>query len=203
VTGPNIGNLPQGTYYIRIEDLNDCYVETDADLIHPDSLVITFETEEAFCPDKPDGILSIYVDGGTYPYQINWDRGLPDNEDYFSNLLWGAYVATVTDMNNCVTVDTAFVDYTHISCLVIPNAFSPNGDGINDEWVIEGMELYPNAEIRIFDRWGSRVFYTENGADERWDGFFYGRELPIDSYHYIIDLNNDEPPVTGNITIVR
>ena len=113
------------------------------------------------------------MDGGTFPYLINWDRGLPDNENYFNDVYWGEYVATVTDANNCVTVDTAFVDYTYASCLMIPNAISPNGDGFNDLWIIEGLELYPNVELRIFDRWGSRVFYSENAADNPWDGSFY------------------------------
>ncbi|MCK5138018.1 MAG: gliding motility-associated C-terminal domain-containing protein, partial [Bacteroidales bacterium] len=203
LTGPYIENLPQGTYFIRIEDLNDCFVETDAELIHPDSLELDFDTENAFCKDKPDGHLDLSIDGGTFPYHISWDRDLPANEDYFNDLYWGDYVATVTDGNNCVTVDTAYVGFTYASCLVIPNAFSPNGDGFNDIWIIEGIELYPNVELRIFDRWGSMVLYTGNAADEPWDGSFYGRVLPIDSYHYIIDLNNDEPPLTGNVTIVR
>jgi gliding motility-associated-like protein len=202
-TGPYIEDLPEGLYLIRIEDLNDCYVETEAELIHPDSLALSFETGNAFCRDKPDGAIRLDIDGGTYPYHIGWDRGLPDNENDFNDLYWGEYVATVTDANNCVTIDTAFVGYTYTSCLSIPNAFSPNSDGFNDLWIIEGLELYHNVKLRIFDRWGTRVYYSGNAADEPWDGSFNGRELPIDSYHYIIDLNNDEPAVTGNVTIVK
>jgi len=200
---PFMDGLPQGNYFIRVEDLNNCYDETDVDLVHPDSLELNFETGNAFCKDKPDGQLRLYVDGGTFPYFIEWDRDLPDNEESFNEVYWGQYVATVTDGNNCVTIDTAVVGYTYASCLVIPNAFSPNGDGFNDLWIVEGFELYPNVELRIFDRWGTLVFYTKNAADEAWDGTFTGRQLPIDSYHYIIDLNNGEPPVTGNVTIVR
>jgi gliding motility-associated-like protein len=200
---PYIGNLPEGTYEIRIEDLNDCFVETEAELIQPYPLELSFDTENAFCKDKPDGQLRLNVEGGTFPYQISWDRGLTANENYFNDVYWGDYVATVTDANNCVIADSAFVDYTYESCLIIPNAISPNGDGFNDLWIIEGLELYPNVELRIFDRWGTRVYYSENAADNPWDGSFSGRQLPIDSYHYIIDLNNNEPPITGNITIVR
>ncbi|MEN8227997.1 MAG: T9SS type B sorting domain-containing protein [Bacteroidota bacterium] len=201
--GPYMENLPQGSYHIRIEDLNDCSIETDADLIHPDTLALSFDTEDAYCKDKPDGQLDLHVDGGVYPYLISWDRGLPDNEGSFDNVDWGAYVATVTDVNNCVTIDTAFVDYTHASCLVIPTAFSPNSDGYNDLWIIEGLELYPQAEIRIFDRWGVRVYYSGAAGDNPWDGSFTGRQLPVDSYHFIIDFNNGEDPEMGNVTIVR
>ena len=130
-------------------------------------------------------------------------RFLPDNETFSNELSSGDYVATVTDANQCVAIDTAKVGFTHKSCLVIPNAFSPNGDGFNDMWLIEGIELYSEVDMRIFDRWGSRVFYTPNAAGEQWDGTFDGRHLPIDSYHYVINLNNDEPAITGNVTIVR
>ena len=196
-------NLPEGVYHIRIEDLNDCFVEGDAELINPDSLELSFDTEDAFCPNKPDGEMNLYIDGGTFPYDISWSEGLPENEDSFNELRSGSYVATVTDFNLCVTIDTVTVGYTYESCLVIPNAFSPNGDGYNDRWVIEGIELYSNVEIRIFDRWGSRVYYSPNAGDDPWDGTFNGRRLPVDSYHYIIDLHDDNDPITGNITIVR
>ncbi|MCK5692278.1 MAG: gliding motility-associated C-terminal domain-containing protein, partial [Bacteroidales bacterium] len=144
-----------------------------------------------------------YIDGGIPGYWITWSGGLPENETYFNNLYSRDYVATVTDANECVMIDSVEVGYTHISCLVIPNAFSPNGDGFNDQWVIEGLELYTNVDIRIFDRWGTRVYYSPNAVDDPWDGTFDGRKLPIDSYYYIIDLSNDEPGIPGNVTIVR
>jgi gliding motility-associated-like protein len=203
LTGPYTSNLMAGDYTIRIEDLNDCYVETSAELVNPDTLELHFETEDAFCRDRPDGEMDLDITGGTYPYEITWDQGLPDNEDSFRELFAGPYVATVTDANLCVAVDTVVVGYSYESCLVIPNAFSPNGDGFNDLWMIEGLELYHNAEIIIFDRWGTKVYHTRNAADEPWDGTFEGRRLPIDSYHYIIELHTGENPIPGNVTIVR
>jgi len=201
--GPYVENLPAGEYAITIEDLNDCLKETVVTLEHPDSLQLGFETEDAFCKDTQDGELRLLADGGSPPYSISWDRGLPENEDWFNDVYWGDYVATVTDFNNCVTIDTAYVGYEHMSCLVVPNAFSPNSDGYNDMWVIEGLELYPNPEIWIFDRWGSQIYHSQIPVSDPWDGSFNGRNLPIDSYHYIIDLKNGEDPITGNITIVR
>ncbi|MEN8157838.1 MAG: gliding motility-associated C-terminal domain-containing protein, partial [Bacteroidota bacterium] len=203
LTGPYNENLPEGDYFIRIEDLNDCYAETQAELRHPDSLALEFATVAAYCKDKPDGELSLYIDGGEPPYYVRWDRDPSVQGLYLDDLLWGEYVATVTDFYGCVTIDTAMVDYTFTSCLEIPNAFSPNGDGFNDRWVIEGLELYPNVTLKIFDRWGNLMYVTTNAVDEPWDGYLNGRILPIDSYHYIMNLNNDEPPITGNITIVR
>jgi gliding motility-associated-like protein len=196
-------NLPSGVYQIRVEDLNDCLAETQAELEDSPPIVIGLTTEDAFCPDKKDGSMELYVEGGAPPYLVSWSGGLSDNEYYFNDILPGPYEVTIEDFNECVMIDTAEVGYTFMSCLVIPNAFSPNGDGFNDNWVIEGLELYTDPEIRIFDRWGSRVYYSPDPVSDPWDGTFDGRRLPIDSYHYIIDLNNDDPPVTGNITIVR
>ena len=168
-----------------------------------------------------------YFDLDLSPYRLTFDDGLfsqyyyypllkshPGDLTYFittsfikpgtaRDMYAGEYVATVTDAHECVTSDTVVVGYTYESCLVIPNAFSPNGDGFNDYWMIEGLELYPNAEIRIYDRWGTRVYYSPNAMDDPWDGTFDGRVLPIDSYHYIIDLQTDDPGIKGNVTIVR
>jgi gliding motility-associated-like protein len=167
-------------------------------------IVISFETVNAFCPEKLDGQLSLELTGGAPGLlDVSWSGGLSDNEYYFNEVKAGPYEVRVEDMNECVMMDTVVVGYDYESCLVIPNAFSPNGDGFNDLWVIEGLELYTDPEIRIFDRWGSRVYYSPTPVSDPWNGTFDGRKLPIDSYHYIIDLNNDERPVTGNITIVR
>ncbi len=204
VREPYIYDLPAGSYAIEIRDLNDCLAETSAELEDNPLLELTFDTEDAYCPDAVDGQLTLYIEGGSPSYFIDWNQGLPANEQYFNDLRWGDYVATVTDANFCVTTDTVYVGYTYESCLVIPNAFSPNGDGFNDLWVIENIELYDQVDLKIFDRWGNMVYITGNAADEPWDGTYNGRALPIDSYHYVIDLNfgNNNPP-PGNVTIVR
>ncbi|MEI6048212.1 MAG: gliding motility-associated C-terminal domain-containing protein [Bacteroidota bacterium] len=89
------------------------------------------------------------------------------------------------------------------TCLMIPNAISPNGDLINDEWNIGLIELYPKLEILIFNRWGQSVWRSEKGYPRPWDGTSNGSSLPVDSYHYIIDLHNGSKRIFGNVTIVR
>ncbi len=148
--------------------------------------------------------MDLYVSGGNGAYRITWNLGLPDDEVHFTDLYSGQYVATVTDFKNCVVVDSMELAYENEFCLRIPTAFSPNGDGYNDNWVIENLELYPQVDLKIFDRWGSLIFVTSNAADEPWDGTINGRKLPIDSYHWVIDLNyNHHKPLIGNVTIIR
>jgi gliding motility-associated-like protein len=105
-------------------------------------------------------------------------------------------------MNGCSVRDSVQVKPKHKSCLIIPKAFTPNGDLINDEWNIGNIDLYPDARITIYNRWGQSVWRSEQGYAHPWDGKSNGTRLPIDAYHYIIDLHNGSKPEDGSITIV-
>jgi gliding motility-associated-like protein len=87
--------------------------------------------------------------------------------------------------------------------LIIPEAFSPNKDLINDVWEIGNSDLYPLMEITIYNRWGQVVWKSEKGYPVPWDGRSRGSDLPVDSYHYIIELHNGLKPIVGTITIIR
>jgi gliding motility-associated-like protein len=121
----------------------------------------------------------------------------------------------VMDMNNCMAFDTIIVGSRRSQCLTIPTGFSPNNDGFNDVWIIGFVEepgddptellgeLYPEAVVEIYNRWGEMVFRSERGYPNPWNGSYKGRSLPVDSYHYVIDLNNGSKPLVGNVTIVK
>lgn len=114
------------------------------------------------------------------------------------------YTVLVTDANGCQARDTVVV--TLIPELNVTSGITPNGDGINDTWIIDNMQLFPNSVVHVFDRWGITVFeanaYNENNA---WDGTYEGKPLPIGTYYFTIDLNDDQfpDPITGPITIYR
>jgi len=86
--------------------------------------------------------------------------------------------------------------------LVIPNAFSPNADGINDTWEIRLLNEFPDCRVEIFERNGQRI-YSSIGYNNPWNGTLNGKALPVATYYYIIDLKNGEPPLSGSITILR
>ena len=86
----------------------------------------------------------------------------------------------------------------------IANTITPNGDNVNDTWKIDEALAYPNIEIEIFDRWGKLVWRSSRGYSENWDGRnMNGKELPMDSYFYVIDLNDGTELINGTITIIR
>ena len=114
------------------------------------------------------------------------------------------YYLTVSD-GTCTLVD--FCTVTVKSDLVIPNTFTPNGDGVNDSWVILGIEKYPDCFVQIFDRWGQLVFQTTGYPPSQfWDGTSAnGRDLAPSAYYYVINLRDPEfpDPLKGHVSIVR
>jgi gliding motility-associated-like protein len=86
--------------------------------------------------------------------------------------------------------------------VVPPNTFTPNGDGINDQWLISGLGTYPNCVVNVYNRLGESV-YQSKGYSLPWDGLYKTKTLPFGTYYYVIDLANGKPKVTGYITIVR
>ncbi|MDX1937805.1 MAG: gliding motility-associated C-terminal domain-containing protein [Flavihumibacter sp.] len=86
--------------------------------------------------------------------------------------------------------------------LIVPNAFSPNGDGINDKWMIEAIGSYPEVVVEIFNRYGQKLFRSV-GYTRPWDGTLNGQLLPIGTYYYLIDRKNGLPQLSGSVTILR
>ena len=110
------------------------------------------------------------------------------------------YLVTVKSADGCIATDEVTV--TVIPRIVVSNGITPNGDGANDTWVIRNIEFYPEAQVDIFNRWGNKVF-SSKGYAKPWDGTFNGQPLPVAAYYYVIKLNNEEPPISGSITLVK
>ena len=87
-----------------------------------------------------------------------------------------------------------------------PKAFTPNGDGTNDNWEIGNMDRFPNAIVEVFNRWGQRVFISI-GYNFPWDGTRDGTPLTEGTYYWVIQLNNSNVEVsntqTGYVAIIR
>jgi len=90
--------------------------------------------------------------------------------------------------------------------LGLPTSFTPNNDGYNDTWDVDGLLDYNLADIRIFDRWG-QVVHRSVGYSQPWDGRNGGKEVPVGTYYYAIDLNDpllvELETITGFISIIR
>lgn len=116
----------------------------------------------------------------------------------------GTTLYTITATNgNCIASEefllTIYEDFNVFS------SFSPNGDGVNDEWLLPGIEQYPEATVKIFNRWGA-MLYESVGYDTPWDGTFNGKPMSPGTYYYLIELNDaaaSSDNLNGAITIVK
>ena len=142
-----------------------------------------------------------------------------NNYDYF----WSPsdFMTASTSLRPVVTPQTTTVYTLHTSSregcgsssdqvkvvvydkVIIPNAFSPNNDGINDTWFIEPLYLFPECKVEVYNRYGE-IVYRSNGYDNPWNGRKNGHSLPTGVYYYIIDLKiSGNKPLTGSVTILR
>jgi len=122
------------------------------------------------------------------------------NEDYCGN---DSFEYIVCNANGC---DTATVDVV-IECnnsnsddLEIKNGFSPNFDGFNESFTIQGIDNYPGNILRVYNRWGERVFQTRDYQND-WRGTWIEGDLPDGTYFYVLDLIGDVR--TGYVQINR
>lgn len=111
------------------------------------------------------------------------------------------YTLNAISNSGCVSsADEVFVKiYPKI---VIPNAFSPNGDGFNDTWNIPAASAFNNAELRVVNRNGNLV-YQSRGIYKPWDGKFNGKDLPVGTYYYTIYFNQDFETYSGWVLLTR
>lgn len=196
----DISNIPAGTYYLTVTDNHNCFVIDSAVVSQPDSIEIEYSSIPVSCKDQSDGIITVYPNGGNGNYMYSWDNG--ETTANIEELLGGDYTITVTDMMGCLGVETITVEVIDIDCISIPSSFTPNGDGVNDVWVIDNSQIYDGFEVNIFNRWGQSVF-SSIGTYESWDGTYNGQDMPATTYYYFIRISADSPMMQGTVTIVR
>lgn len=110
------------------------------------------------------------------------------------------YQLKLTARGGCSVTDTIFIRV--LKGPEVPNAFSPNGDGIHDTWKIKYLDGYPGATIDVYNRYGQIVFRSL-GYDKEWDGTRNGNPLPVGTYYYIINPRNGRQIITGSVTLIK
>jgi gliding motility-associated-like protein len=166
--------------------------------------VVDIGRDTALC-----GSSMIMVDAGIFS-TYEWSTGdivnpLPvDGRRVEPEVLW----VTVTDENGCQGSDTMLLEVCDVYLLFsdIPNTITPGDlNGKNDRWVIPNMDLFPDAILEIYDRWGRLIYRTDDIYNNPWNGeTMAGNELPMDSYFYVLDIKvSGIQPLTGYVNLIR
>ncbi len=156
------------------------------------STAVTVEDFNYYITDTftQDNVLTINIQGGTGPFLYSVDNGAYQYSNIFSHLLPGIHSININDVNNCTDVTK------NIIILGYPKFFTPNGDGINDNWNIFYFDNKPNAKIYIYDRYGK--FIKElSPIGEGWDGTYNGQLLPSSDYWFVVEYYDYD--ATGNL----
>jgi gliding motility-associated-like protein len=114
----------------------------------------------------------------------------------------GTYYIKISTAEGCSAITSVTVSFINPPP-VIPNAFSPNGDGINDNWVIGNINYYPDLTLNVYSRSGQLVFQSLGGYSKPWDGKQKGADVPFGVYYYVLRLTKSHPPIGGSVTIIR
>ncbi len=197
--------LTAGSYTFTLTDANGCEATVTQVLNQPDELVVDAGTN----PIIPFGGQTLLdaVTNAMGSYTIVW---LPTTDLSCADCLnpvaspdnTTTYTITVTDENGCIATDLVTVnvqlDFT------VPNAFTPNGDGLNDQFIVRA-DFLETFEMVIYNRWGEEIFRSEDIL-KGWDGMFNDKEQEVGTYMFLVKattINGNELLKTGTVSLLR
>ncbi|MCB0640429.1 MAG: gliding motility-associated C-terminal domain-containing protein, partial [Phaeodactylibacter sp.] len=203
-TNPII-RLEGGVYTVTVTDDNGCTYMQSYDVPGADPLEILFNVT----PDNGggDGIATVVVSGGIQPYSYEWNIDRPDhNSSMITQLPTGEYSVLVTDATGCTIMGSVFVPDGRIDCLEYRNVITPDGDGMNETFLIQCLEEYETHHLEIYNRWGQLVYETDAYSNE-WAGFNNkGAQVADGAYYFIFEYEDREGQrrqLKGHITLIR
>jgi gliding motility-associated-like protein len=187
----DITGLIAGTYSVLVSDASGCSWSDTLIIDAPTALVVTADVlvhgngYNISSPGASNGAIALSVSGGTAPYSYAWSNGAWSAG--VNALAAGTYTVLITDANGCTTTMTFTL--TDPDGLAMPTGFSPNGDGANDAYVVQGLDGYSSRQLIVFNRWGNVVYESPNYANN-WTGENNeGEQLPNGTYFVILRLN--------------
>ena len=181
---------------------NGCgYTTSEQIIVNPEPTVSADSTITLLEGNSVKLNISASGDGLTYKWTPSADLSNDSVQDPVASPVDDTkYTVTVTNSGMCSATANVYVKV--LKKIVVPNAFTPNGDGINDYWDIKYLSMYPNCTVDIFDRYGQKV-YSSVGYSVPWDGTYKGANLPTGTYYYIINPKNGRTAVSGYVAIIR
>ncbi|ASU34169.1 Ig-like domain-containing protein [Mucilaginibacter xinganensis] len=217
-----------GTFSPSANQLNAAYMPSAADVAAGSVNLILFATSAGPCDIASDTMKVSFIPpptvnaGGTrYVLRNRTITLMPTVGDENVQYLWTpnldissntvknpvitgvvdrTYTLQITDARGCINTDTARVIVSPE--IITPNTFTPNADGVNDQWNIKGLIAYTDATVDIFTRYGQKVYHSI-GYSKPWDGVFNGKKLPAGVYYYVIDTKLFQQVLSGSLTLIR
>jgi gliding motility-associated-like protein len=207
---PNFSGLDAGDYTALVLDTNNCRAILPFTITEPADWQVLFDDPYVFTSRGAEVQLEAEHNNPIGVIQYVWSptTGLsctdcPNPEA--SPLETTTYTLTAIDSNGCESSEQIAVVIKNRYEIFFPNAFSPNGDGLNDVWAPIDYGSAGEIQIQIFNRWGELVFES-NDVSKGWDGTYKGELLAPDNFVYHVEglfLDGEEFKETGTIALLR
>jgi len=205
-------NLAVGTYSIVAVDEQNCSKTIEAIIGEQESLIIDLTAAENADCGQENGLIQVEASFGNPPYQYALEDAVFQTSALFSNLASGTYNITVRDTIGCQAFLTNIAVLSNDCQVIVPDAFSPNGDGLNDVFlaIIPVGETATIETFNVYNRWGLLIHQANNFAGNTngnwWDGTYKNKEQNLGVYLYYIKVvysDGRDETFKGNVTLVR
>jgi gliding motility-associated-like protein len=207
-TGSSISNLKAGTYILNVIDSRCGNADIPYTIGEEMSVVSLPSVSDIQLCSSGSALIMVNNAAANAVYHLYDDAStsIP-----LSEATGGRFTVTVTGnrsfyvsrMNGTCESPRAEIKVTvGLSVVNIANAFTPNGDGINDYWQISNIENYPSAIVQVFTRYGQKVFESK-GYSTPFDGTLNAKKLPAGVYYFIINLKSNCNILSGSLVIIR
>jgi gliding motility-associated-like protein len=191
-----------GSYFVTAtNESGSCMAMDDisaaVDPINPEDLTLPART--TFCTADADNPV-VDLDAGmwnSYEWRLLPDPTIISTDQVYTTAIAGTYEVTIYNGFTCTTDRVEVVEDCR-PVIFAPNAFSPNGNGQNDEFFVFPNDYVDQFEILIYSRWGELVYRSTN-QDFRWDGYYRGKLLPVGTYAFILKFSSTLAPNLGTI----
>jgi gliding motility-associated-like protein len=199
--GPAYTTDQEGWVILEVWDAYGCSAKDSVNITVYEVPVVDLGPDTSVCVDE-----GLVLDAGTDGDIYRWSTGdISQRITIYEDGDQEVWVE-VENAYGCVGSDTVFIEACDIYYdFNPPTAITPNGDGVNDVWNLYGLQEFPQAEVEIYDQWGTLVWKSEPGYSIPWDGTtMNGRAVPVDSYHYVVYFNDgsDERSI-GIVTVMK
>ncbi|MCH2225416.1 MAG: gliding motility-associated C-terminal domain-containing protein, partial [Crocinitomicaceae bacterium] len=209
-TGEITGGIGGTSYNIQYTTSGPC-PSTTTEMVTVNSIPLTptVSSDQIYCTANPmsdmtatgsGGILTWYDDSG-----LSNAIGTGGAQPPFSSVGVVTYYVTESILG-CESVPGEIIITIENCDIIVPTAITPDGDGVNDDWELVNIDnIYPNNVVRVYNRWGSAIYQSAQGDynNSRWDGTYQGQLLPVGSYYFVIEFNDDNTKnKTGSVSII-
>ena len=202
----SIPELAGGTYTLFIKDVNGCILDSlltiVGSVVGPTDVILAIISPN--CGAITGSLTSITPILGSIPFVYSLDNGTPQNTSNFENISVGSHQLLISDALGCELIEQFVISAPIVSTsLIIPNVFTPNLDGINSIWFVEGS-CVNEMDCTIFNRWGN-VMKTMTAVSVDWDGIIDGKTVKDGVYFYKLKVNYSNGLTEnyhGHITVI-